>query len=572
MKNLFRAGLYLIGMLTLLVACGGGGGGGVGPSPGPVNIALAKDKASAYANNSDLITVSATFTPALTAGTSVTFTLAGTARFEDGTATYNTTVSANPANTATAKVKSSTAGDFTITATCTGGTASTTVTFTSTPVTQLSGVVSKGLVSDGTVKAYKIEAGVVTTTQVGSTVTTASDGTYSIDIGSYSGPLMIKVTGGTYLDEATGNTVNLADQAPSGLRAFVGNATSGAPVSAVVTPLTEIAAQRALAAGPLSTSTINSANSSTSTLFDIDNIITTLPVAPSALPSTGAATNAEKYTLNLVAISRMSTGATPAKTVEALLSSLVADIAANGGTFSSATSASLSAAKAQPVTTLSSYSTLTTARGPVFVIASTSPTVAGGTTINFTSTTPGLIRVLDGIWNMNGSYASTAVSTVGLPNTSFPGKAVVYLKCSDIGTVTVKATYQNGSVGAATTSCLAETGRTKFGVYLTSAGAAKLNGSQVSNIRFNIVAGASSNTSSIVDYNSGFTVAAVQQSNGLSTFVNLAPNTMLSSSNLLLTATYGYNPALPSFSVVPIDVNGNTGLLNASDFEIKVIQ
>ncbi|MBT0662776.1 hypothetical protein KI809_00530 [Geobacter pelophilus] len=597
------------------------------------------------------------------------------------------------------------------------------------PVTQLSGVASKGLVSGGTVRAYKI-VGEAVTTQIGSDATTAADGTYSINIGDYTGPLMVQVTGGTYVDESTGLPTQLNIQTQNGLRAYVANATSGTPLTAAVTPLTELAVQY-LGTGALSPANITAANSKISNLYGVADIVTSSPTSGT-------------YQSTLSAISSMSTGASTPVTVGDLLASMKTQIPVNqdplpvtvgitkdkasaiangsdivtltasvlpvkpagtpvvfaitsgiatfedgsttynttmnaptakiksatlGSVTVTATCAAVSASTTitfggAPVITLSvdkssavasgtdiinlsvtsttnlpvgtdvtfsivsgnavfgnlattyatkilaspantaqatilssvngdvvvkadcqgssdtktvtfgnglaSYASLKEALGPVFVIASDA-SIPTGTIVNFTATGAGTIRVFDGNWSKTGAYGTSAAPSVAAAGT-FAGKAAVYLRCNSAGDVTITATRQGSStpIGTVTKTCYVQTSSQNVNVSLTPAGAAKLGSNTVTKLWFNIVAAPGTSTSAIASYGSA---VAVEQKNAVTTFVNLAPNTALTSSTPIFTATYAYNPSPATFTVMPIGSvtlsGGSTVTLTSSDFVVQ---
>ncbi len=558
-KRIVKAGFLMIGMLAALVACGGGGGGGGASSA--ITVAVTPSKSSEIANGT-LVDVNATFTPALAANTQITFTIAGNATFADGTKTFNTTVTAN---TATASVKSSSAGASTITATCTGGTGNTTITFTAIPVTLVSGVVSKGLVNGGTVMAYSIVGGLVTSTQIGSTTTTAPDGTYSIDVGNYSGPLLIKVTGGTYIDEATGILTNLDDQMKNNpLRAVVPNVTGS--VSVAVTPLTEMAFQR-LDPANITTQTITDANNVIATAFNLDSIITTLPIMPSGTPS-NTQTNAETYQRALEYISQI-TKASPAGT-------MVADVIANdfnntkissNGSIDPATQTKLTAAQSQPLTILSAYRTSAFSNGTDKIRL-----YATGATY----TTPVTFTVVSGQATFDNGTSTITVITLTDQQTMID-MAQTDIKSSTSGDVTIKATYTNGSTALTTVSFVNKIGDKVVKIYLTSdaiQNPIKLNNKAVIQLKFKIISNNSSGTVSLIDSISSinsFGVEQLEATNTIASIVSFVP-VSLTSSVPLSTLTYGYNPSAPTFTVVPIGnvilSDGTTVTLTSADFVV----
>jgi hypothetical protein len=218
------------------------------------------------------------------------------------------------------------------------------------------------------------------------------------------------------------------------------------------------------------------------------------------------------------------------------------------------------------------YSAANPPLSPVTVVAY-DPVLALTGTVNFVATGAGSIKVLNGVYKNNQTVPSD-VQSAG----TFQGKAVVYLKCDSSGTVTVTATKAGGSaLGSATTSCFAAAGTSDRKIYLSPSGTQKLWDKVVSNINFFLVAGAGTNTASIVGSNSSFNVTAVDQSTPALTVVRLSPGNMIANitnnTSLIFTATYSYYPALPSFSVEPLGtatISGGSPIqLLPSDFEVR---
>lgn len=162
--------------------------------------------------------------------------------------------------------------------------------------TKLSGVASVAPINVGTVEVFKIENGVKVTPAIASD-TTGADGAYSLSWPSYSGPVLVEVSGGSYTDPTTGNTSLLA--AP--LRAVVPNASG--TVTAAVTPFTELAVQ--LAGANLTTAAIIKANGDVASMFNVDDIIKTQPLAPTANALATATPAQRRYTLALAAFSQI---------------------------------------------------------------------------------------------------------------------------------------------------------------------------------------------------------------------------------------------------------------------------
>ncbi|KAF0219269.1 MAG: hypothetical protein FD174_2355 [Geobacteraceae bacterium] len=199
--------------------------------------------------------------------------------------------------------------------------------------TIINGVVSKGIFKNGTIRVYAVNTDgsetLLKTNPIG------AFGNYSANIGSnrgtptgsYSGVVLIKASG-TYIDEATGSESAIDDSHP--LRAAVANPSG--ELNAAVTPLTELAARKALAvqaAGKQPTAIdVNDANALVSDMFKVD-IIATQPVMPDKTEhgfGNAATTQAQKdYTLALAAISQMAKDAGALSNVFAAMESDIAD-------------------------------------------------------------------------------------------------------------------------------------------------------------------------------------------------------------------------------------------------------
>jgi len=141
----------------------------------------------------------------------------------------------------------------------------------------VSGVASKGPIKAGTGKIYAIRNGVEDrSAPIGQGVTDATGG-YLVDVGSYTGPVLVEVTGGSYTDEVSAATVTLK----SPLRAIISNVATGTKTVAV-TPLTELAYNKALGGGSLSAASIDDANGKIAAFYKLTDIISTLPIAGGA--------------------------------------------------------------------------------------------------------------------------------------------------------------------------------------------------------------------------------------------------------------------------------------------------
>lgn len=163
--------------------------------------------------------------------------------------------------------------------------------------TKISGVASVTPINGGTVEVFKIVNGVKVTPAIASGKTDAN-GSYTLSWQSYSGPVLVEVSGGSYIDPATGNTSSTIPLVAP-LRAVVINASG--TVSAAVTPFTELAVQ--LSGANLSTAAIK--NEDVAIMFNVDDIIKTQPLAPTANALTAATPAQRNYTLALAAFSQI---------------------------------------------------------------------------------------------------------------------------------------------------------------------------------------------------------------------------------------------------------------------------
>ncbi len=186
----------------------------------------------------------------------------------------------------------------------------------------ISGIASKAPI-DGTVAIYAITAdGSKGALLKGGVALIKGD--YAVNIGKYDIPVIIEVSG-SYTDEATGLVLTLAKP----LRAAL--ASSAAATKIAVTPLTELAVQKAeQKVGALSSSNIIEGNKLVSDIFKFD-IISTQPVAPTDAAAIAAAEqNRKDYTLALAAISQLSK--TQGVPLAATLASVAGNISPSGMT------------------------------------------------------------------------------------------------------------------------------------------------------------------------------------------------------------------------------------------------
>lgn len=167
---------------------------------------------------------------------------------------------------------------------------------------QMSGVVSKGIVSNGIVTAYELNADGSVKGTVGTTTTDAS-GAYNLTLSSaYSGGIVkLEITAGANTkmkcDVADGCGGTGFGQEITLQNTFKLNAVvqpEGTTVKIPVTPLTHMAAARAIAVGNLSKASVAAANSEVSTLvgFDIINTEVSDVTAASSIDAKGKAATA----------------------------------------------------------------------------------------------------------------------------------------------------------------------------------------------------------------------------------------------------------------------------------------
>ncbi len=135
------------------------------------------------------------------------------------------------------------------------------------------------------------------------TFVAADKGKFTANIGSYAGLLKVEVSG-IYLDEATQKSVTILASAPMKSAIPSTSVTNGMTVP--VTPITDLAVSKATEGGAkLTDSSVTNNNKAISTLFGIDDIVKTIPVASDASALTTSTDNKQKaYTAALVTISQ----------------------------------------------------------------------------------------------------------------------------------------------------------------------------------------------------------------------------------------------------------------------------
>jgi len=190
--------------------------------------------------------------------------------------------------------------------------------------TTITGVASKGIIQGGVVNFFAPPAsGDMSGKILLKTVATDSSGAFSANLGNYSGIVLLEASG-AYTDEATGSSYSISAAAP--LRAAVVVASPGVTLPVAVTPLTELATQKAFTGTVLTAAAVTAANALVSNLFQLD-IIATLPVAPGVTALNAASQAQRDYTIALAGISELAVSAgSPA----AVVGSMYQDLSATG--------------------------------------------------------------------------------------------------------------------------------------------------------------------------------------------------------------------------------------------------
>lgn len=187
-------------------------------------------------------------------------------------------------------------------------------------LTHVSGAVVKGPVANATVCAYELSGG-VKGARLGRCSQTDAAGNYGLDVPLATGLVLLEARGGRYIDETTAAATDLSGT----LRSVVG--ANGASMTAVATPLTTLAVNSALAAGPLNAGSWATHLQSVLTAFSL----------PATLDLVGSrpdfSATADAYAQALRVVSRMVADGTSLATLlgttqPALLSAAYADAAA----------------------------------------------------------------------------------------------------------------------------------------------------------------------------------------------------------------------------------------------------
>ncbi|MSM38084.1 MAG: hypothetical protein GJT30_00460 [Geobacter sp.] len=302
------------------------------------------------------------------------------------------------------------------------------------------------------------------------------------------------------------------------------------------------------------------------------SLVTFSVVSGGAIASIGGATSQNVPTSNSQATAVLTPSGASTGTVV---------VRATYGTVNSSDVSVQFASITSPVMVLTaSKSYLVTAADPILVVASFYPSLSSGTLINMNAAGgAGVIKV------EGGTYGTSATPGV-IASGALAGKAYVYLKSSDsttTGNATVTASYGIYPTTSAIVSFLPEIGTSTKSVSLTASALTKIAGRNVTDIRFNIVNDAVSNSACY--YKSitpvallGTLIPNYQQSDANSTVVSFAD---LSGTGVALGSTapvklldieYGYNPVMASLSIVPVSMTvagGASVTLTAADFLIQ---
>jgi sugar lactone lactonase YvrE len=334
----------------------------------------------------------------------------------------------------------------------------------------LSGTASAGPINAATVSVYALTSTGSRGSFLGSTTTNAK-GSYALFLpASNIQPLIVAVTGGSYVEEASGTTVNLGTNE---ITAVLPNPSSSRTVS--VTPLTHMAAQRAISmagTGVNINSAITSANAAIaaaagiSSSLDITSINPALPTVSLASQGLSASSVQAKYGLALAAISQWGVTNGSVNSIAVMnafaqdFTDGVLDGAANGTTVNvtgggSLTNTSWSTGLRTAETTyvagnaiFSASSETTPTATPVSVTASPVShnygpvlvgTSTGATTYTFTNGGTGIA---------SGVYA-TLSGTGFTISTNTCGSVVSPISLSAGGSCSVAITFQPGTTGSA---------------------------------------------------------------------------------------------------------------------------
>jgi hypothetical protein len=305
--------------------------------------------------------------------------------------------------------------------------------FSNSSGTTISGVASKGPISGGKVAIFSVTTSAHIGKQLATGTTTAS-GAFSADLGAYTGAIFATMSGSSasYTDETTNTTKTLGATSLHAAAVI----TAPGPFNLAVTPLTELAYQRAASLKPAD---ITTANTSISNQFLAGtSIISTLPA--NILSTAPAVTDPDKikYSLALAAFSQLISSSTISAGVTQLSAAITSNTLASvwsPAVSSLATNANIQAGLVTaPVSiTFSSPTYSAIISQPVTITANVTKfdgtAVPAGTKVTFTA----------------------SAGALGTPTTTdASGNATVVLTPSALGTVTVNASATASGVTVST--------------------------------------------------------------------------------------------------------------------------
>ncbi len=209
-------------------------------------------------------------------------------------------------------------------------------------------------------------------------------GAFKANVGSYSGPLTVSVSG-YYTDEATNKIITVSEGSP--LKAAIPQSSVTDGVTVPVTPLTDIAANKAITAG-LTNDSITQNNQGVAQLFGLTDVTKTIPAAPTAANLTSTTGKSENtYAVALVKLSEYvaqyaatSSGTTTSTVTNdelktalpAALAQLSSGISVTAGTGSSSTpTVAITAPELKTTLTTIMTNTTTTVNGSSVTMSST---------------------------------------------------------------------------------------------------------------------------------------------------------------------------------------------------------
>ncbi|MGD0586252.1 MAG: Ig-like domain-containing protein [Oryzomonas sp.] len=307
----------------------------------------------------------------------------------------------------------------------------------------ISGVASKGPINGAKVAIFSVTTSGRIDKQLATTIT-GSNGAYTANIGSYTGAVFTSMSGSSasYTDETTGAATALGAQKLHAVSVILPTSQdpNGLTKNLAITPLTELAYQKAATLRPAD---ITAANTLISNLFlQGASIITTLP-ANILSSSTAVTTNADKidYSLVLAAFSKLISTSDIATGVTQLGSAI------SGGTFTAPAAWTTAVASVASNTNLQSG--IASVPAAVTFVPATYTAI-----INQPLTITANVTKFDGTPVPAGTSVTFTASggTLGTPTaTDASGNATVTLTTSAAGTtITVNASATASGVTVST--------------------------------------------------------------------------------------------------------------------------